>query len=287
MGQMGKIKSLKPARLADDDHERSLKLIDGTNEPVLALHRAYPTGHRTPVHSHGRVQIWCARQGVVLVSTAAGRWMIPPGHGLIIPAGLKHEAEIISTVEMHSIYVHPDLFQAGAPRVVEITALASSLISELLGEELQPAAFHRQGLVRALLLDEVNRLPERPLGLPFPDNQRLAGLCREFLKKPVARVEIDDWAAAMGMSRRSFTRLFRKELGVSFVTWRQQACIFASLPRLAAGEAVTNVALDAGYENIPAFTTMFRRMLGNSPRAYRKAAGQRSAGYSDFEEAEN
>ncbi|MGG2479228.1 helix-turn-helix domain-containing protein, partial [Rhizobium sp. BR5] len=83
------------------------------------------------------------------------------------------------------------------------------------------------------------------------------------------RVEIDDWAAAMGISRRSFTRLFRKELGLSFVTWRQQACIFASLPRLAAGEAVTNVALDAGYENIPAFTTMFRRMLGSSPRAYR------------------
>ncbi|MFP3747847.1 AraC family transcriptional regulator, partial [Achromobacter sp. SIMBA_011] len=79
-------------------------------------------------------------------------------------------------------------------------------------------------------------------------------------------------------------RLFRKELGLSFVTWRQQACIFASLPRLAAGEAVTNVALDAGYENIPAFTTMFRRMLGSSPRAYRQAARQRSAAFSDFEE---
>ena len=100
----------------------------------------------------------------------------------------------------------------------------------------------------------------------------------------MARVEIDDWAAAMGISRRSFTRLFRKELGVSFATWRQQACIFASLPRLAAGEAVTNVALDAGYENIPAFTTMFRRMLGSSPRAYRQAARQRSAAFPDFEE---
>lgn len=67
--------------------------------------------------------------GVVLVSTADGRWMIPPGHGLLIPAGLQHEAEVISNVEMHSIYVHPDLFQATSPRVVEITDLASSLIS--------------------------------------------------------------------------------------------------------------------------------------------------------------
>ena len=277
---MAKIKSAQFVGVTLEEHERSLKLIDGTNEPVLALHRVYPTGHRTPPHNHSRVQIWCARRGVVLVSTADGRWMIPPGHGLLIPAGLQHEAE----VEMHSIYVHPDLFQAMSPKVVEVTDLASSLISELLAEEHQPSAFHRQGLVRALLLDEVNRLPERPLGLPFPDNQRLAALCRDFLKKPVARVEIDDWAAAMGISRRSFTRLFRREMGVSFVTWRQQACIFASLPRLAAGEAVTNVALDAGYENIPAFTTMFRRMLGSSPRAYRQAARQRSAAFADSED---
>ncbi|MFK3780408.1 AraC family transcriptional regulator [Agrobacterium sp. NPDC089420] len=281
---MAKIKSLVYGSFSAEDHNYMLNLIDGTNEPVLALCRTYSKGHLGPVHSHRRTQIWYAHQGVVLVSTADGRWMIPPGHGLIIPAGLEHESETISTVEMHSIYVHPDLFQAEVPRVVEITPLASSLIAELLSEEHQPVAFHRRGLVRALLLDEINRLPERPLGLPFPGNQRLAGLCRDFLNRPVARVEIDDWAAAMGISRRSFTRLFRKELGVSFVTWRQQACIFASLPRLAAGEAVTNVALDAGYENIPAFTTMFRRMLGSSPRAYRQAARQRSAASSDLED---
>lgn len=281
---MAKISSQPPLRFPEDDHDRTLEIIEATNEPVLALSRLYPAAHRTPVHSHGRAQIWCCRRGVVLVGTADGRWMIPPGHGLIIPAGLRHEAETISTVEMHSIYVHPDLFHPDAARVVEITGLASSLIAELLGEERRPSAFHRQGLVRALLLDEINRLPDRPLGLPFPENQRLAALCRDFLKKPMARVEIDDWADAMGISRRSFTRLFRREMGVSFVTWRQQACIFASLPRLAAGEAVTNVALDAGYENIPAFTTMFRRMLGSSPRAYRQAARQRGAGFPDADE---
>ncbi|UXS03343.1 AraC family transcriptional regulator [Agrobacterium tumefaciens] len=267
---MTKIKPRDMIDLTLVDHETSLRLIEGTNEPVLALHRIYPSGHHTPLHHHARAQIWCARKGVVLVSTAGGRWMIPPDHGLIIPAGMKHEADAISTVEMYSIYVHPDLFFPETPKVVEITGLASSLILELLSEEQKPSAFHRQGLVRALLLDEINGLPERPLGLPFPRNARLAALCRDFLKRPVVKIEIDDWAAAMGISRRSFTRLFRSELGVSFVTWRQQACIFASLPRLAEGESVTTVALDAGYENISAFTTMFRRMLGSSPRAYGK-----------------
>ena len=251
-------------------------MIERTEDSVLAIRRIYPAGHRVPLHNHRRTQIWCAREGVVLVSTAAGRWMIPPGHGLIIPAGLDHSAETISRVDMRSIYVDREALCAPGPKVVKITALAASLIRALIEEEdALPAAARRRQLVRELLLDEINCLPERPLGLPFPENERLAALCRDFLKNPAARAEIDGWAAALGISRRSFTRLFRAETGVSFATWRQQACLFASLPRLAAGEPITNVALDAGYESMAAFTTMFRRMLGSSPRDYLKASGAR------------
>jgi AraC-like DNA-binding protein len=44
--------------------------------------------------------------------------------------------------------------------------------------------------------------------------------------------------------------------------------LFAALPRLADGEPITRVALDLGYESVPAFTTMFKRMLGEPPRSY-------------------
>jgi AraC-like DNA-binding protein len=70
------------------------------------------------------------------------------------------------------------------------------------------------------------------------------------------------------MSRRAFTRAFRRETGLSLSAWRQQACLFAALPRLARGEPVTSVALDLGYDSLPAFTTMFRRILGAPPSRY-------------------
>ncbi|WP_275789301.1 AraC family transcriptional regulator [Pararhizobium gei] len=254
----------------NDQHFESLSWIETAEEPVLALGGLYPAGFRGHLHSHSKTQLWCARSGVVLVSTAGGRWMIPPGHGLLIPAGLEHYSEMISEVRMHSIYVDPLIIGSHAPRVLEVTTLAASLIEELVQSDEDLPAPRRKRLIMDLLLDEIERLPERPLGLPFPGEARLARLCRHFLKSPDANAGIDDWARALGMSRRSFTRLFRQETGVSFVTWRQQACIFASLPRLAAGELVTNVALDAGYENIPAFTTMFRRMLGSTPSTYLK-----------------
>lgn len=40
------------------------------------------------------------------------------------------------------------------------------------------------------------------------------------------------------------------------------------MPRLAAGEAVTSVALDLGYETPGAFAAMFRRLMGTTPSRY-------------------
>jgi AraC-like DNA-binding protein len=70
------------------------------------------------------------------------------------------------------------------------------------------------------------------------------------------------------MSRRSFTRRFRRETGMSFADWRQQACVLIALPRLAAGDTVTSLALDLGYDSPAAFATMFKRRLGISPSHY-------------------
>jgi AraC-like DNA-binding protein len=42
----------------------------------------------------------------------------------------------------------------------------------------------------------------------------------------------------------------------------------AAFPRLVAGEPITTVALDLGYDNPAAFTAMFKRVLGASPRRY-------------------
>ena len=44
------------------------------------------------------------------------------------------------------------------------------------------------------------------------------------------------------------------------------------MPRLLAGEAVTTIAFDLYYSSPAAFTTMFKKLVGTSPNAYRRAA---------------
>ena len=58
---------------------------------------------------------------------------------------------------------------------------------------------------------------------------------------------------------------------MSFGAWRQQACLVAALPRLSAGQSITQVALDLGYDSPSAFSTMFRKRLGQAPSYFIRA----------------
>jgi AraC-like DNA-binding protein len=150
------------------------------------------------------------------------------------------------------------------------SAFVRGLILEVIDLPAEYDLQGRSGALMALLQHEMRRLPILPLSLPFPKHPALARQCRQFLLHPSPHQTIDEWTDTLGMSRRTFTRFFRREVGLSFVTWRQQACLVAALPRLVGGEPITAVAIDLGYDNPAAFTTMFKRMLGAPPRAYLK-----------------
>lgn len=264
-------------RAAADSYEALHRLhlnrtvwLENAKGPVVALPSDYPDGHQVPEHRHRRSQLLYALSGVVLIVTQFGRWIVPPEHAMWIPAGIDHAVEMLGSVRMRSVYVEPDAVE-GLPdrlKAVAISDLMRNLVIEAVKFSPDEPVSSRDELLLGLLLHEIPQLEERPLGLTFPHDAKLGALCRQFLAHPTSHATIDDWALTAGMSRRSFTRSFQKQTGLSLSTWRQQALLFAALPRLADGEAVTSVALDLGYESAPAFTTMFKRMLGSSPRDY-------------------
>ncbi|MFI9590881.1 helix-turn-helix transcriptional regulator [Nonomuraea sp. NPDC052265] len=72
-------------------------------------------------------------------------------------------------------------------------------------------------------------------------------------------------AARAGTSERTFARLCRRELGMSFPQWRTQLRLHHALLLLADGLPVTVVAHRCGWASAGAFIDVFRRALGYTP----------------------
>ena len=76
------------------------------------------------------------------------------------------------------------------------------------------------------------------------------------------------WADWIGMASRTLARHFLAETGLTLSAWWQRARLMRALEMLAAGAAVTTVALDLGYDNVSAFIAMFKREHGVTPGRY-------------------
>lgn len=232
----------------------------------------YPAGLTFPAHAHRRGQFAFAARGAISVATPQGRWLVPPQRACWVPAGMAHEMTMSGAVTMQNTFLSEAAAQAlDLPeqcRVVEVTPLLRQLLDAAID---LPALYDldgRAGKLMALLAEEIAAMVPLPLSAPLPADPRLARACRQLFAEPSITASLDAVAAQAGMSRRAFTRLFRDQTGVSFGAWRQQVCLLAAIARLSQGQAVTRVALDLGYASPSAFTSAFRRTLGQAPGAY-------------------
>ncbi|WP_027016781.1 AraC family transcriptional regulator [Comamonas composti] len=250
----------------------ALKSVDAVDRAVLAIGTDYAHGSLLNMHSHRRAQMLYGMSGLMEVETSDGAWVIPPFSGVWIPAGKPHQVRM-QGVSTRSLYIEP----AAVPRTgrhCEVLVVSALLHQLLLASADLPALYEEQGRDGALvqlLLHEIALAPTMPLFAPMPEDERLAGLCKAFMQSPHIRASPEDWARELCKSPRSFTRLFRQQTGMSFGAWRQQACLMAALSRLAAGASVTEVALDLGYDSPSAFSTMFKRQLGQPPSGFARA----------------
>lgn len=250
--------------VAPDDHD------EDAPRPIIAIGSAFPPSFELAEHRHRRSQFLYATDGVMAVSTPDGAWVAPPERAVWIPGGTPHSVRMVGAVQTRSVLIEPAACPARGNicQVVGVSLLLRQLLVTAAGLPIDYDEAGRDGMVMALLIAEINRAPLIPLAVPFPAHPALARLCHAFLDRPQATATIDQWAKALSMNRRSFTRLFRRETGMSFAEWRRQACLSAALPRLAAGEPVTAIALDLGYEGPGNFSTMFRRVVGVPPSRY-------------------
>ncbi|MFG1806077.1 AraC family transcriptional regulator [Streptomyces sp. NPDC049040] len=263
-----------PSPAADGGGAPPRQRLDGPTDRTLT-HR-----ERIDWHFHDQHQLVHPSRGVLRIFTAGGAWVVPPHRAVLIPAGVAHAHQAHGSTRMRTLAFprSTDLQRTGALRTDRPTVLAvGPLLREVIValSDAEPAAARSTRQRRTLeqvAIDELRRVDALPLLLPTPADDRLRALGALLHDDPADPRSLAELGAAVGASERTLSRLFHREVGMSFPQWRAQLRLHHSLILLAAGSTVTATATACGYAHTSAFVEAFRHAFGTTPGRHRDPA---------------
>lgn len=229
------------------------------------------------MHVHPEGQLYVATRGLIAVETAAGRIVMPPGRMGWIPPAMPHGARVLGSAAMaadervgYSMYLVPALCEALPPQpvVLALGDMIPAMLERMSRWPAQQPLTPAQRRLLDVLLDEVRGAAPEPFRLAMPAEPRLARMASAIVDDPADETPLDAWSERLGMSRRTITRRFRAETGLSVVEWRQLARLQRAFELLDAGESVTSVSLTLGYDSVSSFIALFRRFVGTTPARF-------------------
>jgi AraC-like DNA-binding protein len=209
-----------------------------------------------------------ASAGVMSVHTANGSWVVPPHRAVWVPANMERSIEVSAGLAMRTLYFKPGV-ATSLPRdccVVNVPPLLRELILHTIDIGMLNRAIPSHARLIGVLIDQLRALSTVPLQLPQPTDPRAIKVAALLEAKP--GLPLGKISKQAGASARTIERLFRTETKMTFAGWRERLRLLHALRLLAAGEAVTNVALELGYASPSAFIAMFRRVMGTTPSRY-------------------
>ena len=235
-----------------------------TRCPLQAFSGETRKGYYDPPHMHDRAQFSYRVQGVAIVQVEGRSILLPPGRGVWIPAGVEHAVSCRGPAAYRAFYAAADATpQPNQVHIIDVSPLLAALIEDVVTAGDTEGFDTRAALIVQLILGEISRLPDIDDDVPvMPTSPRLRRMCEAFRLDPTTTIGIDDWASQLGMSRRTFSRTFRAETGMSFGFWqhqvRQARVLEWDMQRVPAAE----MAFRLGYASVASFNRAFGRVGG-------------------------
>ena len=244
--------------------------FDALPQPVISYGAELKDGEVLPFHRHRRAQLVYASAGVITVTTRSAAYVVPPQRAVWMPAGIEHRINAHRTVAMHSLYVEAEAARRAPqnPCVLQVSPLLRELIISMVAQGNDYQHDSPQARLMQVILDQIPAQPVTSLALSMPRDPRLLRIARGLIDNPADSRSLQAWAQIVGASKRTLNRRFSAETSMSFRDWRQQCRLLRGLELLSAGDSVTRVALELGYEHSSAFIAMFKRCLGTTPLRY-------------------
>lgn len=227
----------------------------------------------TVPHAAGPGQLLYSANGLFVVHSDAGHWVVPPATVLQLSPGVAYTVRKAEHVRVRTVTLSDALSQRLASEncLYRFTPLLRELLEALHGACADQHAVHdSKALLLVDLLSEAGMWRDQTAHRCRckPSDARVAHICDYVYNNLDAPRTLQEWASELQIDTRTLHRLFVQEFGMPFVQWRQQTRLMAALEWLAEGRQIMDVALDLGYQTQSAFAAMFRRNMGMTPREW-------------------
>lgn len=222
------------------------------------------------LHSHPRAQLLYATSGVMHVVVENQIWVVNPLQGLWIAGGVEHQVSFQKDVNLYSVFIDPS-YTNDLPSTsfsFDISVFLKQLMFKIISFEDPENITPAQKRIMDVFLDELALIHPSSTFLPTSNHIKLKSIIDILINDIANKETIEYFADLSYMSSRTLSRLFMKELGMSFSDWRIRLKLLEAIKRLGEKQSIKEIAFDLGYETTSAFIFMFKKNLGKTPSNY-------------------
>ena len=240
---------------------------------IITHPRSYKRGHQLGLHAHAQAQLLYVATGLVNVTTPIGRFLVPPQRAVWIPPMIEHSVDALTDIEMRSIYIEPSWLKQHSNYsrlkdvyVIEVNSLLRELILATYNEKASQERIH---LTVNLALHELSQAKDATTFLPMPIDARAKKVAQLALDDIQSSKDFEQLCYEANASTRTITRLFNKEVKLSFREWRQRARIMNALELLEDhNKSIKQIASKLGFSSTASFTHAFKEVIGVTPTEF-------------------
>jgi len=225
-------------------------------------------------HQHSWHQIIFPFEGILQTKVADTQFVVPHSGILFIPANTSHESFVMMHTQFIGIYINPNInnhFPLNT-KAISVTPFLRELLLEIQHAvtESTTSADAISALLK-VLSDQLSAGECYDMALLLPSDRRLLSIFKALMNKPTLETKLSAWAEQVGASERTLSRLFTKELGMSFPLWRQHLRLVYSLHLLETELSVQQVSFKVGYHADSSYIHAFKQLFKQTPQQFRKS----------------
>lgn len=256
------------------DYKTTIKVDSGFEQnelrPVTTYSEAIQNAKCESFHTHPRAQIISCNSGIMEVVTENNIWIVNSLQSVWIASYEVHQVYFPNNVKVITAFIDTSRLEK-LPKnsfAFDNSNFLNSILEKIISFS-NPTIYTQQQIrIIEVFLDELSTLEPSTTFLPTSQNPKLKIVLDALMKDLSSKHTVDYYANKSAVSPRTLSRLFKKELGMSFGDWKMRLKLMEAVKQLGKKKSIKAIAFDLGYENVSSFIVTFKKHFGKTPTNY-------------------